>query len=292
MRIVVTGSEGQVATALGERAGTSGVEIVRLGRPALDLARPETIRAALAEACPDVIVNAAAYTAVDQAESDAEMAFAVNARGAGEVASVARSLGIPLIQISTDYVFDGTKQSPYVENDATGPTGVYGASKLAGEAAVAEAHDNYAILRTAWVYAPYGKNFVRTMLNLALTRDEIRVVADQRGSPTYAPDIADAVIKVAQNLLARPDANLRGIFHLAGAGEASWADLAEETFALASARGGKGAKVIPITTAEYPTPARRPANSRLDCDKLMRLHEVTMPQWEQSLAQCIGRLLS
>ncbi|MFT0891691.1 dTDP-4-dehydrorhamnose reductase [Pseudochelatococcus sp. G4_1912] len=291
MRIVVTGSEGQVATALGERGVAMGVEIVRLGRPTLDLARPETIRTALIEARPDVIVNAAAFTAVDLAEDEAEMAFAVNAVGAGEVAAVAHALNVPVIQISTDYVFDGTKQTPYVEDDATGPTGVYGASKLAGEAAVAQAHANHAILRTAWVYAPYGKNFVRTMLRLAETRDELRVVADQVGSPTYAPDIADAVIRVAQNLLAQPNnAGLRGVFHLGGEGEANWAQLAEATFALAALHGGKGATVFPISTAEYPTPARRPANSRLDCTKIAQQHGVMMPAWRDSLAQCVKRL--
>ncbi|MFC0219597.1 dTDP-4-dehydrorhamnose reductase [Pseudochelatococcus lubricantis] len=295
MRIAVTGRDGQVATALAEiceRTGAArGIEIIRLGRPELDLAEPGTVQAALAQTRPDAIVNAAAFTAVDLAETEAEAAFAVNAAGAGAVAAAARALSVPVIQLSTDYVFDGRKPSPYREDDPTGPVSIYGKSKLAGEQAVAAATPDHVILRTAWVYAPYGKNFVLTMLRLAETRDELRVVADQHGCPTYAPDIAEALVAVAANLLARPgDADLRGIFHLTGAGEATWAQLAEETFALARQFGGSGARVTPITTAEYPTPARRPQNSRLDGTKLAQLHGVRLPDWRQSLARCVARL--
>lgn len=292
MRLVVTGREGQVVTALRERGPGLGAEVVALGRPMLDLARPDTVAAALRAARPDVVVNAAAYTAVDKAEAEPDLAMAVNGTGAGAVASAAAALGVPVIQISTDYVFDGTKASPYVEDDPVGPVSAYGRSKLAGEQAVARAQPNHAILRTAWVYAPFGGNFVRTMLRLAETRPEVSVVADQQGGPTSALDIADAVVTVARNLIARPgDASLRGVFHMAAEGWTSWAGLASAVFEGSAARGGPGAQVRPISTAEYPTPARRPANSRLDCTRLAGAHGVSLPAWQRSLDACLDRLL-
>ncbi len=293
MRIAVTGREGQVARALAEAGPARGTTIVLVGRPALDLADPSGVLPALREARPDVVVNAAAYTAVDKAESEPDLAMAVNGRGAGAVAEAAKALGVPVIQISTDYVFDGTADRPYREDDATGPMGVYGASKLAGETAVAAANPRHAILRTAWVYAPFGANFVRTMLRLAGTRDEVGVVADQHGCPTAALDIADAVIDVARRLAAAPDdGSLTGMFHLAGQGEAVWADVAEAVFAASSARGGPQARVRRITTADYPTPARRPANSRLDGAKLTRIYGLTLPAWQDSVTACVHRLLA
>ncbi|RWD49471.1 MAG: dTDP-4-dehydrorhamnose reductase, partial [Mesorhizobium sp.] len=192
MRLAVTGREGQVAASLIERGGRD-VEVVAIGRPALDLTRPETIFAALEAVRPDIVVAAAAYTAVDQAEDEKDLAFAINAAGAGKVAEAAAKLCVPVVQLSTDYVFDGTKDGAYVETDATAPLGVYGASKLAGEEAVAAANPRHLILRTAWVYSPFGKNFVKTMLRLAADRDEISVVADQWGNPTSALDTADAI---------------------------------------------------------------------------------------------------
>ena len=220
LRIVVTGWTGQVVRAMLERV-PAGMEVVALRRPDLDLAIPKMIAPALRAARPHVIVNAAAYTAVDQAESEPDLAMRVNGEAAGEAARAAAALGVPVIQISTDYVFDGALDRPYREDDATGPISAYGASKLAGERAVAAASDNHAILRTAWVYSPFGKNFVKTMLRLAETSDEVGVVADQHGCPTSALDIADAVLAVARNLVARPqDETLRGIFHMSAAGEA------------------------------------------------------------------------
>lgn len=293
MRIVVTGRDGQVARSLAERGAESGHEIVALGRPELDLtADPATIAAALTAARPDAIVSAAAYTAVDKAEADADLAFQVNAKGAGAVASAAAALGVPLVHLSTDYVFEGSKDSPYTEDDPTGPTGVYGASKLAGERAVLDAHANSAILRTAWVYSPFGANFVKTMLRLAADRDEVAVVADQRGSPTSALDIADGILAVVSNLASRPDRELRGTFHLTGAGEASWAEFAQEIFAASAEAGGPSARVRHIGTADYPTPARRPANSRLDCSKLAQAHGVQLPDWRGSTKQVVRRLVA
>lgn len=292
MKLVVTGVSGQVALSLVERA-PAGVTVIPLGRPALDLADPAGIAPALAAIGADAVVNAAAYTAVDKAESEPDLAHAVNAAGAGAVAAAARSMGLPLIHISTDYVFDGAKTAAYVETDRTGPTGVYGASKLAGEAAVLAAHPGAAILRTAWVYSPFGGNFVKTMLRLAATRDELGVVADQIGNPTSALDIADAVLTVAANLVARPDdAALSGVFHMTGSGEASWADLAAQIFATSDANGGPSAKVRPIATSDYPTPARRPANSRLDCTRLAQAHGVRLPDWRPAVDHVVERLLA
>lgn len=291
LRIVVTGWTGQVVRAMLERV-PAGVEVVALRRPDLDLAIPKMIAPALRAARPHVIVNAAAYTAVDQAESEPDLAMRVNGEAAGEAARAAAALGVPVIQISTDYVFDGALDRPYREDDATGPISAYGASKLAGERAVAAASDNHAILRTAWIYSPFGKNFVKTMLRLAETTDEVGVVADQHGCPTSALDIADAVLAVARNLVARPqDETLRGIFHMSAAGEAVWADVAEAIFADRERLGGKSVAVKRIATTDYPTPARRPANSRLDCGKLAARHGVTLPAWRGSLATCVERLL-
>lgn len=290
MRIAVTGQVGQVVTSLIERA-PEGVTIIALGRPDLDLADSATIAPAIAAAKPDVVVSAAAYTAVDKAESEADLAHAINGAGAGAVAGAAHALGVPVIHISTDYVFDGTKPAPYVESDPVAPLGVYGASKLAGEQAVLAAAPDAVILRTAWVYSPFGANFVKTMLRLAETRDEVGVVADQIGNPTSALDIADAVLAIAVRLHAAPDKAPRGIFHMTGGGEGSWADLAEDVFAASAAVGGPSAHVRRITTADYPTPAARPANSRLDCGALASAYDIRLPDWRASTLSVVQRLV-
>lgn len=282
---------GQVARSLVERA-PDGVEIICLGRPALDLAgTTDAIVAAIVGARPDVVVSAAAYTQVDKAESDPELAFAVNEGGPRSLAIAARELGVPLVHLSTDYVFDGQKASPYVEDDPTGPTSVYGASKLAGEQAVLAEHGNSAVLRTAWVYSPFGSNFVKTMLRLASERDEVAVVGDQRGNPTSALDIADGVLAVAANLDASEEPAQRGIFHMTAAGEASWAEFAEAVFASSAKAGGPSARVKHISSADYPTAAKRPGNSRLDCGKLARAHAVRLPDWQGSMTSVVARLL-
>lgn len=291
LRLVVTGSQGQVVRALLERGPHLEVEVVALGRPQLDLQHPEKIFAALEAAKPDVVVSAAAYTAVDLAESHPAEAHAVNAIGAGEVARAAASLRAPVVHLSTDYVFDGALGRPYREDDPTCPIGEYGRSKLAGEQAVASANPDHAILRTAWVYSPFGKNFVRTMLNLAATREEIAVVADQHGAPTSAHDIADSVIKVARNLKTSTATARRGIFHMTAQGEVTWAEFAEAIFALSREAGGPFARVKPIPTSAYPTPARRPANSRLDNAKLAREHGLALPHWREALVVCMARLV-
>jgi dTDP-4-dehydrorhamnose reductase len=291
MRIAVTGQSGQVVSSLIERGAAAGHEIIAIGRPYLDLADPTSVAPALEAARPEVIVSAAAYTAVDKAESESELAHAINGRGAGAVAEVAQALGIPLVHISTDYVFNGTLDRPYVETDPTGPTGVYGASKLAGEQAVLSAcGDNSAVLRVAWVYSPFGANFVKTMLRLAGDRDEVSVVADQMGNPTSALDIAEGILQVASNLAVDTDSSLRGVFHMTASGEASWADFAETIFAASATQGGPRARVQRISTADYPTPVVRPANSRLDCDLIAKAHGVALPGWRQSVETVIARL--
>ncbi|MBD9455597.1 dTDP-4-dehydrorhamnose reductase [Rhizobium sp. RHZ02] len=291
MRIAVTGKQGQVVSALLERGSVAGVEIVAVGRPELDLVDRASIRAVFSQIKPDVIVSAAAYTAVDKAESEEELAFVVNAEGPTAIAEVAKGLGIPIMHLSTDYVFSGDKQGLYVETDATGPVSAYGRSKLAGEQGIAAANPNHVILRTAWVYSPFGANFVKTMLRLAETRDALNVVADQRGSPTSALDIADAVIAIAKRLSADNDENLRGIFHLTGSGEATWADFAEAIFAGLKTKNGKVVSVGRITTADYPTPAKRPANSRLSNDKLKQTYGIVLPDWKESTKVVLDRLL-
>ena len=290
MRIVVTGRQGQVARALDERG--RGHEVVLVGRPQLDLAgEPDAILKTIEKARPEVIVSAAAYTAVDQAESERDVAFAVNERGAAAVAKAAKQLRVPLIHLSTDYVFDGQKPGAYSEDDPTGPSGVYGASKLAGERAVLSEHDDVAVLRTAWVYSPFGANFVKTMLRLAGDRDEVRVVDDQRGNPTSALDIADGILDVAENLFASADPERRGLFHMTAAGEATWAEFAKAIFAASAELGGPSAAVVPITTPDYPTPAKRPANSRLDCRRIAEVHGVRLPDWRQSTKEVVARLI-
>ncbi|MGV2051856.1 dTDP-4-dehydrorhamnose reductase [Agrobacterium sp. 22-209-1] len=289
MRLAVTGKNGQVVSALLALASAE-LEIVALGRPELDLAQPETVLKALREVKPDAVVSAAAYTAVDKAESEPDIAFAVNRDGARAVAQAASDLGIPLIHLSTDYVFDGAKDTAYVESDPTGPTSVYGRSKLEGERAVSEATDNYVVLRTAWVYSEYGNNFVKTMLRLSENRDEINVVADQFGCPTSANDIAAAVVTIARKLVEDASAPLRGVFHLSGSGETNWANFAKQIFAFAEEHGGKSMIVNDITTAQYPTPARRPANSRLDCSKLEEVYGIKLPSWQTSTRAVVTAL--
>jgi len=290
LRLAVTGLKGQVVSALIERAPRD-VEITAIGRPQLDLGLRHAVLANLRHTGCDAIVNAAAYTAVDKAENEPDIAMRINGEGAGHVAEAAAELNVPLLHLSTDYVFDGTLDRPYREDDATGPTGAYGRSKLAGEQKIAALHPNHVILRTAWVYSPFGANFVKTMLRLGETREEVGVVADQRGNPTSAIDIADALILLARRLAADRSPDLRGIFHLTGRDEASWADVAEAAFQQARKAGRRPVRVRRIATADYPTPARRPANSRLDNAKLAARYGLSLPPWRQSLEGCVERLL-
>jgi dTDP-4-dehydrorhamnose reductase len=268
------------------------MDLVAMGRPAFDLTKESDVARVVADMRPDIVINAAAHTAVDQAEKEPEATFLLNATGPGWLAREAAKAGAPIIHISTDYVFDGQKPSPYLETDPAAPMGVYGASKIEGERAVAAANPRHVITRTAWVYSPFGKNFVKTMLKLAAERDEVGVVADQQGSPTYAPDIAAALLNIAARALRGTGEDRWGVFHLAAPDHAVWADLAEATFAESRAAGGPAARVRHITTAEYPTPAERPANSRLDVAKLARIYGIRLPPWRTSLSTCVRRLVA
>ncbi|HBK06105.1 MAG TPA: dTDP-4-dehydrorhamnose reductase [Acetobacteraceae bacterium] len=286
--ILVTGGAGQLASALAAGAG-----ILRVGRPAFDFDKPETIEATFQAANPRLVVNAAAYTAVDAAEKDIEAAYRANRDGPAILARLCAAADIPLIHVSTDYVFDGTKPTPYVETDPVGPQGVYGASKLAGEQAVMASGAKAIILRTAWVYAATGKNFVRTMLTVGKTRDRLTVVGDQHGCPTTADDLADAI----RSIIIRLDQGgwnpaYQGIFHAAGSGETTWHGLAVATFEEAARHGAKVPEVAPIATADWPTPVKRPANSRLDCSRLQQVFEVRMPHWRESLTRTVDTIFA
>ncbi len=293
MRLYVIGAEGQVARSLCEAAERNPDIVFGHGaRPAVDLLRPETLAQALDDFRPDIVVNPAAYTAVDKAESEPEQAFALNRDGARAAAEITAERGLPIVHLSTDYVFDGAKQGPYVESDAVAPQGIYGRSKLEGEQAVAAANPRHIILRTAWVYAPFGGNFVRTMLRLAAERDRLRVVDDQLGCPTYAPDIADAIVAVARCWAGSGwDLQLAGVTHLSGPDALTWCGFAREIMAGSAERGGRSVPVDAITTADYPTPAARPANSRLSTARLNSMFGVHLPPMAKSLDDCLDRLL-
>lgn len=283
--ILVVGRTGQVARALAEAAP----EARFLGRDALDLTETDRIAPAIAGAEPSVVINAAAYTAVDRAEDEPELAHQVNATAVGEIARGAAEAGAPLIHLSTDYVYPGTRTGPHWEDDPTGPLGVYGASKLAGERLALAANPRTTVLRTSWVYAPWGQNFVATMLRLGAERERLSIVADQHGCPTSALDIAAACL-AALPRLSEPEA--AGIFHLAGLGETTWAGFAEAIFDGAVSRGllTHAPTVEPIPTSAYPTKARRPANSALDCARFEQVFGWEMRDWRTSLGIVLDRL--
>jgi dTDP-4-dehydrorhamnose reductase len=296
MRILVTGVTGQVGGALVEPLRAAGT-VVAADRSVLDLARPDEIPAALDRIAPDLIINPAAYTAVDRAEDEADLAYRVNAEAPGALARWAAARGVPLIHFSTDYVFDGAGSRPWREDDPTGPLSVYGASKLAGEAAVRSAGGPHLVIRTSWVYAAKGANFLRTIARLARERAELRIVADQFGAPTSPALIADAISRIVTMngaALAQRFAAASGLLHMAAAGEATW-----HGFAVAIVDGLKtrsvalaATRVTPITTADYPTKARRPANSRLDLTRLKQAFGIETPHWESALAPELDRLAS
>ncbi len=290
LRLAVTGLKGQVVSALIERA-PKDVEIIALGRPQLELGRRDAVLASLRHSGCNAIINAAAYTQVDKAESEPECAIKINGEGAGNVAEAAAALNVPLLHLSTDYVFDGCLHRPYREDDETNATSVYGRSKLLGEEKIRQTHNNHVILRTAWVYSPFGVNFVKTMLRLGAEREEVSVVMDQVGNPTNALDVADALVSIAQELKNDTSAKLRGIFNLSGQGEASWADMAETIFETAESHGRKHVGVRRIMTQGYPTPAKRPANSRLDNAKIESVYGIKLPNWQASLKACVVRIL-
>ncbi len=287
-RILVTGVPGQVGNELLRRSRPEVMDLQGFTMEQLDI----TDAAAVAAVVPDfdLVVNAAAYTAVDQAESDRELAYAVNARGPGNLAAACAANTIPLIHISTEYVFNGSKPDPWEEDDAVDPLSVYGASKEAGERAVRDAHEAHVILRTSWLYAAHGHNFVRTMLRLGQEHESLRVVDDQVGAPTAAGDVAAAILVVAERLLAG-DTGKFGTYHYTAQGHTSWCGFADAIFASAEARWGWRPSVEPIRTVDYPTPAARPANSVLACEKITRVFDPPRRPWRMALEDVMAELL-
>ena len=285
--ILVVGNNGQVALSLAEEGRKRGLDLSCFGRTACDLMQPSAAAEFVRDKQPTAIINAAAYTAVDAAESDEANVIIMNATAPAALAAVARELSIPFIHISTDYVFDGEKPTAYLETDVTGPTGAYGRSKLLGEQQVMAANPDAVIVRTAWVYSPFGKNFLKTMLSLS-DREGLGVVADQTGNPTYAPDIASGLLDICKKLLRGQAPG--GIYHMSGSGTTSWHGFAEHIFDSAAVHGTKHPTINALTTADYPTPAKRPANSSLNCDKLERTFGVRLPCWRESTRSCVNRL--
>jgi dTDP-4-dehydrorhamnose reductase len=297
MRLLIAGWQGQIARGLVEAApACPDVKACAVGRAALDICEARSIERALAQIEPTIVINSAAYTAVDKAETDAERAFALNRDGARLLAEAAARRGIPIVHISTDYVYDGRKHGAYVEDDPAQPVTVFGRSKLEGEAALAAANPCHVILRTAWVFSPSGRNFVKTMLAQAAERKTVRVVDDQRGSPTYAPHLVAAILELARQLSGKkasegPQDGPWGVYHAAGTGTTTWRGFAEEVFRRSAALGGPVAEVEPIKSADYPTPAPRPMNSQLDCTKLEHTFGLRLPAWEEGVAECVERLV-
>ncbi len=291
--ILITGGGGQLARALGAAAGAAGVAAIRVGRPEFDFDRPDSLDAVMRDHAPALVVNTAAYTAVDTAETDEAAAYRANRDGPAWLAALAAARGTPLIHLSTDYVFDGRKGAPYRETDPTSPQGVYGASKLAGEQAVLRSGARAIVLRTSWVYASEGKNFVLTMLSAARRTDRLRVVADQKGCPTVASDLAEAIVAIAGRLRRTGwQDGYGGVFHAAGTGWTTWHGFAEAIFANAARHEVAAPVVEPIATADWPTPARRPADLRLDCTKLAGTFDVRLPDWQGSLSRTIDEILA
>lgn len=289
--ILVVGKSGQLAHCLRDAATRRNVWLATVGRPNLDLNNNSAgIDDLVAAIEPSAIINAAGYTAVDRAEAEPERAFMINRDGAAQLASVAKKRAVPLIHISTDYVFGGDKLSPYREGDIPAPLNAYGRSKREGEVAVLDAYPRAVVIRTSWLYSPYGHNFVRVMLRLAATQTNVRVVDDQRGTPTSASDLADGLLDIVQQLDADRGGDTAGIFHLAGQGEATWHGFAEAIFASLARRGQPVPRLQGITTEAYPTPARRPQNSCLDCSKVERAFGVCLAPWQASLERCLDRL--
>ncbi len=290
--ILIAGASGQLGNALVRRLEKRDASYTAVQRPAFDFENPATITACFNAAKPRMVINAAAYTAVDKAETDRDAAAAGNNTGPLHLAKLCAQAGIPLIHISTDYVFDGNKGSAYLETDPTAPTGVYGATKRDGEVAILATQTQAIILRTAWVYSAHGKNFARTMLKAGRTMPVVRVVADQRGTPTAAGDLANAILAIADQLSQTGwQPQYRGIFHCTSGGETTWHGFATAIFEAAAQQGYQPPQVQPIATADWPTPARRPPDSRLNCNKLAQVFGQTLPHWRSSLPEIVAECL-
>lgn len=289
--VLVIGRTGQLALSLAERAAAIGRPLAFAGRDEADLERPDTLRRCIGESGARIVVNAAAYTAVDQAEDEPERAEAVNGVAPAIMAEAARAAGASLIHVSTDYVFDGSGDRPWVESDRPTPLSVYGRTKLHGEQAIRDILPAHAIVRTAWVYSPFGRNFVRTMLAAAETRPELRIVGDQVGNPSCALDLADGLLALIAAWEEEPGKGAGGTYHLAGQGSTNWADFAREIFAISAARGGPAAGVTAIASSDWPAKAQRPHNSRLDSGLFARTFGYRAPDWRESLKRVVERLV-
>jgi dTDP-4-dehydrorhamnose reductase len=289
MKIVVLGAGGQVGQAVGEQATRLGIDAVLLPRDRLDITDAESLSSLLRTAAPSAVVNAAAYTRVDDAEIEGELAFRINRDGAANVARVCNRFGVPLVHLSTDYVFDGRKPAPYIESDAVSPLNVYGKAKERGEQMVLQLHDRAVILRTAWVFGPKGTNFLKTMLRLANTKDEWGVVADQVGTPTSTADLSIAILAAADQ--ATRDRACSGLYHFAGGDVATWFSFANIILDARARRTGRRPTIHPLTTAQYPTPARRPLNSRLDSSLFEARFGIRAVPLAQRVDETIGTLL-
>ena len=288
--ILVTGGDGQLGTSLLQSPLSAGYELIAPGLDQLDFTRPDTIDQVLSMRSWAAVINGAAHTAVDRAESEPALAWMINAAAPAQIARHCAAMNIPMVQVSTDYVYPGDKDGIYLESDAAGPLGVYGASKAAGEFAVRAAVPRHLIARTSWVVSPFGANFVKTMLRLGAERHELRVVDDQRGAPTSAQDLAAALLKMTERLIEDPQCPV-GVFHVVNTGETSWRHVAEAVFERAQRHGRTAPQVLPITTAEYPTPARRPLNSRLSTERLARDFGVVLPDWRDAIDRIVDQLL-
>jgi dTDP-4-dehydrorhamnose reductase len=287
LRILISGQHGQVSQALQHSLKDMG-ELIVLGRDQFDLSHPQSLRAKVREIRPDLIINPAAHTAVDQAESEPELALAINGIAPGVLAEEAAALGIPLIHYSTDYVFDGSKNGPWIESDATNPLGVYGSSKLAGEQAIAAIGGQHLILRTSWVYSLVGRNFLLTMQRLLQEREKLTIVADQIGAPTWAGTIANSTRQLIERWQTG-DTGAWGVYHLTASGETSWFGFAQAIGQQLIEQGKRCATLEPIPSSAFPTPAARPLNSRLDCSLLQREWGVSQPDWHDALLECLAQ---
>ena len=292
MGILVLGGSGQLGTQLRTLALQRGVLLRAPTRAEIDLADSAAIRRIVAAESWNVVIDAAGYTNVDRAESEEDVAHAINADAAACLATETAKHKIPLIYISTDYVFDGSKGAPYIENDAAAPLNAYGRSKLAGERGVAAANGRHIILRTAWLYSPHGTNFVRTILRLAQEQERLTIVADQVGCPTSARDLGQACLDIALRCAATPDRVNYGVYHFAGAGAATWFEFAMAIIEQAASRLGRLPRVVPIPSVQYPRPAIRPADSRLDCSAVQRAFALTQRPWRRALAETVECLLT
>lgn len=290
MRLLIAGWHGLVARALIEAApGSPHVKALAAGRPALDVRDPRSIERAFGDLSPDMVINSAAYTAVDKAEHDQDACFALNRDGAALLARAAARRNIPVIHLSTHYVFDGRKPAPYDETDAPSPATVYGRSKLEGEQAVAAANPRHVIVRTGWVFSTAANGFAARMLTAAASGAALKLVDDQRGNPTYAPHLAAALLELGRRLCAEPEnAPVWGTYHAAGAGETTWYGLAAELIAQARTPEAQAATLAPIASADYPAAAPRPANATLDCTRFARTFGLALPPWRDGVADCVA----